>query len=842
MDKTEDRKRSDQSISAGRQVQMNMPVKAAAENLEALCENIVFRNEENGYTVALFSRKNQTDGAKADDTFTAVGNMPFLEAGDYAGLSGKWVVHSSYGQQLQVEHYAQVTPHTKDDIYEYLSSGSVHGIGQKTAERIVSAFGEDSIRIMRDEPEKLSRIKGITLAKARQISAQMVEKGDFQELSLLLTPFGIGMGRILSIYKRFGSSSQFVVKNNPFRLADEVTGIGFRTADSLASHFGCDPDSPYRTGSAIMYCLTQAENEGHTYLPLRNLLARTQSLLTANTFFGSDDNGYQSDSLDIPVESQEITGESQAADTVNPLKYILSKDISSNSSMTPQNEGFRQLLASHKVIAYRMGINGEFAMINAEDSPENSPETVRVALPKTIEAELASSKIAAQKIQCGKLSSKLENIEQKIMNSAEQMGIELAPEQKSAVLMAADSYMSIITGGPGTGKTTIIRVLTDYFQSDNRKVVLCAPTGRAAKRMSEASGIPARTIHRLLEMERSAESNAAIIFKRCEENPVDADAIIVDEASMLDSFLFYSLLRAVDKKTQIIFVGDSDQLPSVGAGNVLADLIRSEVIPVVRLTQIFRQAAQSRIVLNAHRILKGEPIIFDQSLESDCMLVSMDTAPKIAQAVAKLCSQVLPNVYGIDVLRDTAVLCPSRKGPAGINALNPLLQEAVGNKGEPHCVSHGFSFRLKDKVMQTRNNYDLSFINTDRTQGSGVFNGELGYISEIDLASDCLTVEMDDGRVVIYDRTAMDDLEPAYAMTVHKSQGSEYPVVILAVAPGSPMLNNRNLLYTAITRAKKRLFIVTSKRTLERMIHSYAQNSRMTSLCEFLRIYTDGGL
>ena len=840
---------SKKSESAGRQVQMNLPAQAAAVSLEALCENIIFRNEENGYTVALFTRKNQSAGDKSNASFTAVGNMPFLEAGDYAGLSGKWVVHSSYGQQLQVENYAQITPHTAEDIYEYLSSGSVHGVGQKTAERIVGAFGEDSIRIMREEPEKIARIKGVTLAKARQISVQMREKGDFQELSLLLTPFGFGMGRILGIYKRFGSSSQFVVRNNPFRIADEVAGIGFRTADSLATHFGCDPNSPYRIGSALMYCMTQAENEGHTYLPLLTLFARTQSLLSANILSGREDVVSQADmqdaSADLPDDNISDTANDAGASDPNRnlTGYMpgdqpgdLSGDTTSDHSISIQSEGYQQMIAARKAIAYRLGPADDFALASAEDSPDK----LRIALPKTLEAELASAKIITQKMR-GIVSSDVEDTEKKMSHSTEQMGIELAPEQKSAVLMAANSYISIITGGPGTGKTTIIRVLTDFFQSNNKKVVLCAPTGRAAKRMSEASGIPARTIHRLLEMDRGAESNASIVFKRNEENPVEADAIIVDEASMLDSFLFCCLLRAVDRKTQIIFVGDSDQLPSVGAGNVLADMIRSSVIPVERLTQIFRQAAQSRIVLNAHRILNGEPILFDQSLESDCMLIHMESASQIAQAVAKLCSQVLPNVYGIDVLRDTAVLSPSRKGPAGINALNPLLQAAVGNTGEPHCVSHGFSYRLQDKVMQTRNNYDLSYINQDRTQGSGVFNGEIGFIIEIDLASDCLTVEMDDGRTVIYDRTAMDDLEPAYAMTVHKSQGSEYPVVILAVAPGSPMLNNRNLLYTAITRARKKLFIVTSRRTLDRMIHCYAQNSRMTSLCEFLRIYSDGG-
>lgn len=766
----------------------------ATVSLEAFCENIIFRNEENGYTVALFSRKQLGAGAASNNEripleFTAVGNMAFLEAGDYASLAGRWVVHGTYGQQLQVENYAQITPHTSEDILDYLSSGSIPGIGAKTAERIVSAFGDDSIRIMREEPEKLSRIKGITAAKARQISVNMVEKGDFQELSLLLTPFGIGAGRILSIYKRFGSSSQFVVKNNPFRLADEVNGIGFHTADSLASHFGCDASSPYRIGSAIMYCMLQAENEGHTYLPLMTLLDRAKTLL----LFSPED------------------------ETVKPALEA----------------GYRQLLDTHKLVAFRMEKDGDFFLLSSDEISDK----IRAALPKTLESELASAKMIAGKLQAGNAYPISNEIEDKVSISAEQMGIELAAEQKSAVLTAVHSYVSIITGGPGTGKTTIIRVLTDFFASDGKKIVLCAPTGRAAKRMSEASGVPARTIHRLLEMERGGESNASIVFKRNEENPIEADVVIVDEVSMLDSFLFCCLLRAVGPKSQIIFVGDSDQLPSVGSGNVLADLISSGVIPVERLTQIFRQAAQSRIVLNAHRILSGLPVLFDQSLESDCMLISMSSAPQIAQAVARLCSSVLPNVYGIDVQRDTAVLSPSRKGPSGINALNPLLQEAIGNTGEPHCLSHGFSYRISDKVMQTRNNYDLSYMNQDKTQGTGVFNGEIGYVKEIDTESDYITVEMDDGRTVSYDRTAMDDLEPAYAITVHKSQGSEYPVVILAIAPGSPLLNNRNLLYTAITRAKKKLFIVTSKSTLEHMIKSHAQNNRQTSLCEFLRVY-----
>lgn len=822
----------------GQQVQMNLPAQTGPASLEALCENIIFRNEENGYTVAVFSPSGhspaevlkdagnealpagRTSGYQAASNdqkaaFTAVGNMPFLEPGDFALLSGKWAVHSSYGRQFQVENYTQVIPHTPAAILQYLSSGSIHGIGPKLAAKIVGTFGEETIRIMREEPEKLARIRGITPAKARQISAQMLEKGDFQELSLLLTPFGIGMGRILNIYRRFGSAALYVVKNNPYRLADEVSGIGFHTADSLAAHFGCDPMSSYRIGSAIIFCLTQSENEGNTYLPLDDLLLRTTALLSSTTAVGQDEADSLPFDMDEPVHEDKVQ----------------------SVSITSQSEGYQQLIETNRIIAYRIDTEGNFSLAGKDDAKSN----IRIAIPKTLETEIASAKIIAGLVKRGQVEADAGDVEKKMLSSSDQMGIELAPEQRKAVLFAANSYVSIITGGPGTGKTTIIRVLTDYFHADGKKAVLCAPTGRAAKRMSEASGVPAKTIHRLLEMERSGDSNAAIVFKRNEENPIDADAVIVDETSMLDSFLFLSLLRAIGKRTQIVFVGDSDQLPSVGAGNVLSDMISSGAVHVERLTEIFRQAKLSRIVLNAHRVLNGEEILFDQSLDSDCMLVHMESAAQIAQAVTKLCSQVLPNVYGIDVMRDAAVLCPSRKGPSGVAAMNLMLQAAAGHTGEPHISAHGFSFRLQDKVMQTRNNYDLVFRNPDGTHGTGVFNGELGFVREIDLTNDCMTIEMDDGRLVLYERASFDDLDPAFAVTVHKSQGSEYPVVILAVAPGSPMLNNRNLLYTAITRAKKRLFIVTSKKTLERMIRNSSSSNRMTSLSEFLRIYAEEG-
>jgi len=816
-------------ISGDRPKQMELPVSGSSVELEAVCTDVIFRNEENGYTVAVFLKSSTladiseqpdherlasdkpSDSYMTARSFTAVGYMPFLEVGDYAGLSGIWVNHGMYGMQLQADRYTQMAPRTPQAILQYLSSGTIHGIGPRLAEKIISAFGSDTLRVIREEPEKLSRIKGITRQKAVLISRQMAEKGDFQELSLLMTPFGLGMGKILSIYRHFGSSSMYIVKNNPYRLADEIYGIGFRTADSLAAQFGCDPASPFRIGSALIYCLKQAENEGHTFLPLPELFAGTQVILSLKTPVSQDN----------PESADDFPAEGAVRDKNQKVPDIV------------LNEGYHTCVLSKRILPYRISPEGVF---NIADETDKAGD-IRIAFPKTIEAEISSAKMISRKsVKQLPVSGRLE-IEKNMSLSAVQMDIELAPEQKDAILMAASSYVSVITGGPGTGKTTIIRVLTDYFNGSGQAVVLCAPTGRAAKRMTEATGLPAKTIHRLLEMERGAESNDAILFKRNEENPIEADVIIADEVSMLDVFLLSSLLRAVADKTQIVFVGDQDQLPSVGSGNVLSDIIQSTMIPVVKLTQIFRQAAQSRIVLNAHRILKGEPILFDQSFESDCMLVHMDSAAQIAQAVASLCSHVLPDIYGIDVLRDTAVLCPSRKGPAGVQALNLLLQSAAGNTGEPHMEVRGFSFRISDKVMQTRNHYDLAFKNPDGTIGTGVFNGELGIVLEIDSNGGTLTVELDDGRQVIYDRAALDDLDPAYAVTVHKSQGSEFPVVVLAITPGSPMLNNRNLLYTAITRAKKKLFIVSDRRTLNRMIHSRSQSARMTSLCALLRIY-----
>lgn len=802
----------------GQQIPMNLTEPPAS--FQAICESIIFRNEENGYTVASFSRadtNSEDEGSgpaveKPAETFTGVGSMPFLEAGDFLLLNGKWTTHSSYGRQLQVISAIQVALHTPQTILKYLSSGVIRGIGPKLAEKIVSAFGADTLAVMREKPERLAKIRGITRDRAREISAQMIEKGAFQELSLLLNPFGIGMSRILSIYKLYGSAAIHVVKNNPYRLAEEVSGIGFHTADRIAAQFGCDPDSPFRIGSAVLHCMAQSESDGNTYIRFAELLEKTKRILKSQ-----DDESTQED----PEES------------VENAAVLTSQSAPGSGAAAFSDEGLKRLVSEKKIMAYRIDGAGNFSLAG----PGELSDDVRIAFPKSLETEIAAAKIISGMAAKAPVNADFRAIKEKIANSAAEMGIELAPEQEKAVLYASNAYVSIITGGPGTGKTTIIRVLTDYFKSEKRKAVLCAPTGRAAKRMSEASGIPARTIHRLLEIERGTADHSVLIFKRNEENPIEADAVIVDETSMLDSFLFLCLIRAIGPNTQLILVGDSDQLPSVGMGNVLYDLIRSGIVHTEKLTQIYRQAALSRIVQSAHRILTGQPILFNQELDSDCMLVSMNSGADIANAVVRLVSQVLPNVYGIDVMRDVAVLCPSRKGPAGITALNEQLQTAVGHTGEPHVAAHGVTFRLMDKVMQTRNNYELEFVNPDGTKGSGVFNGELGIVRRIDKETDTMTVETDDGRTVVYERVNMDDLDLAFAVTVHKSQGSEYPVVILAIPPASSMLNNRNLLYTAITRARKRLFIVSSKAVLERMIHSNSQGERQTALCDFLKIY-----
>ena len=799
----------------------NSSADTAEEETEGILDAIIFRNDENGYTVGHFApvtrerdsgtretqRKREADESGDSSSrrrgFTATGFFPSAEPGDRLRLFGSWVVHASYGPQFSVRRSEQVLPHTRSEILRFLSAGSLPGIGQKTAEKLVDRFGEDTLTVLRDFPEKVALVRGINREKANRISVVLREKGEYEEITMALMPFGIGAGRVQRIYRRFGSQTLTLIKKNPYRIAAEISGIGFPTADRMAMHFGCDPESPFRYMSAILYRLSRSAAEGDTYVSFPSLASSVRSLL-----LGAEE--------DIANE--------------NSVKTEGIADLSSAFLL-----GMTEAVRSGQAALYHFEEPAQLFW----DSPDNIGSGTRISLMRTLKAEIYSAKRILEIASLPISEKRFLTVDEDLDRAAEHMCIRLSDEQREAVKTAALHGVTIITGGPGTGKTTIIRLLCTYFKSKGMETVLCAPTGRAAKKMAESSGFQAKTIHRLLEIERS-DSEDEPVFRRGEENPIAADAIIVDETSMLDVHLLTSLLAAVSLTSQLILVGDKDQLPSVGPGAVLADIVGSAAVPVCVLRHIFRQAQESRIVRNAHAVLSGGALVFDQSRDSDFMLIHRETPEEIADAVTGLYTRILPSVYGVDAGRDAVVLCPSRKGRAGVFELNLRIKEAAGLSKGAAIERNGFRFQSGDKVMQTRNNYELAWRGADGIAGTGVFNGEIGTIINVNLEAGALSVELDDGRKVLYEKDNLDDLDAAFAMTVHKSQGSEYPVVILAVPNQTALLNNRNLLYTAITRAKKQIFLVSSRSILDRMIRNDSPSVRMTSLLRFLRLDLPG--
>ncbi len=736
---------------------------------EGVVDDIVFRSDESGYTVAELA-------VSEDRMLVAVGIMPYLAAGESVRLFGEWTRHAEYGEQFKVNRYETVAPRTEDAIRRYLSSGILRGIGEKLAGRIVDRFGEDTMRVMREEPDRLATIRGIGEEAAHRIAAEMRDKQEYQDLALLLSSFGIGPDKILRIHRQFGSRSLEIVRENPFRLADEVYGIGFHTADRIARSMDCAPDSPYRLRSAIRYVLSQGAASGHTGLPETLLLDQASSLLGLRV--GRDDPDY-----------------------------------------------------------IRMKTSGTVAVY------EPTLTETRIALHTLFDAEKALAERLAALASCAPPPLP-GDIGGKIRHLAGSMDIDLADEQRDAVLLAAQSGACVITGGPGTGKTTIIRILCRLFEEAGMKIQLTAPTGQAAKRMSLASGMEARTIHRLLETRFGGEDEEDRLsgprFRRNASNPLDADILVVDEASMADVLLLGSLVSALRPGSRIILVGDADQLPPVGPGNALRDILSSGTVPSVRLLRIYRQADSGRIVYNAHRINRGEYPEFDQRDDSDFLYIPRKNADGMAEAAVRLCSTILSGRYGYDPMKDVQVIAPSRKGPAGIPILNRTLQSALNvrsTENNPGITAHGFRFCAGDRVMQVYNNYELEWRDT-RTPtgtGTGIFNGETGVVLSVDEAGGTLEVEFDEGRRAVYDRPLLDELDPAYAVTVHKSQGGEYPVVVLVLPPGPPMLLTRNLLYTAVTRARERLFLISSGEVLAQTVANARRSERYTALESFLR-------
>ena len=729
------------------------------EKVTGYVEHIVFRNEENGYTV--FHLENE------DGEVTCVGNLNFITEGEMLELEGEYVNHSVYGNQLKVLAYRVKEPEDLVSIERYLGSGAIKGIGQTMASRIVKKFREDTFRIIEEEPERLAEIKGISERKAMEIASQMEEKKDMRKSMIYLQKYGISTKLAAKIYQRYGMKVHQILEENPYRLADDIEGVGFRTADEIAARIGIHTDSDYRIRSGLFYILQQAVAEGHIYLPEELLLRRAKVLL------GIEIEDIEKYIMDLCMERKTVMKEKDGKVIVYPAHY------------------------------YYMELNTA-KMLNDLDIDCQMPEDM---------------------------------MEKRLRAVEEKEKIELDPLQHKAVIESIKHGLLILTGGPGTGKTTTINTMIQFFESEGLSILLAAPTGRAAKRMTEATGYEAQTIHRLLEVNGNPEEESTGGFLRNRENPLEADVIIIDEMSMVDLNLMHALLSAVVQGTRLILVGDVDQLPSVGPGSVLKDIISSERFHVVTLTKIFRQAGESDIIMNAHKINAGEPVELNKK-SRDFFFVKCDEADTIIGGIIALIQRKLPQ-YVQAHPNEIQVMTPTRKGLLGVERMNVILQKYLNPSDEKKTEReiNGRLFREGDKVMQIKNNYQLEWEICTRfgltvDKGMGVFNGDMGVISEINEYKETVEVEYDEGRKVKYGFDMVDELELAYAITVHKSQGSEYPAVILPLLPGPKLLYNRNLLYTAVTRAKKCLTIIGSDTTFQEMIRNKSEQERYTSLAE----------
>ena len=723
---------------------------------EGTVEDIVYRNDSNGWTVASV----RLDGS---GRISAVGVMPFLSTGEHVIFDGELTEHRDYGQQIKVSSYEATRPETKSGVERFLGSGLIRGVGKATAKRIVEYFGARALDVLESDPERLAEVPGIGVKRAAMIAESFAEHNGMRGTMMFLQQYGLTPALSMRIYRAFGDSAEAVLRNNPYRLVDEIEGVGFRTADDIAMSLGFSRESEFRLRSGVKYVLSEAANGvGHMYLPMETLIGQASQILSA--------------------EEALVEGVVKA--------LILAGDLVAEA------------------------IDGEPAVyLPAFHRAECEAARLLLKLRHSVRAAETSREEALDRIRSCERDS----------------GVQLCEAQRQAVLLSMGEGVCVITGGPGTGKTTSINMIIRMLRSQG-DVELCAPTGRAAKRMSEATGCPARTIHRLLEYSGEGQG-----FMKNGDDPLDADVVIVDEMSMVDIFLMRSLLLALRPGTRLVLVGDVDQLPSVGAGNVLRDLIEAGVLPVVRLTEIFRQAEQSQIIMNAHRINRGEyPQIRNQN--TDFFLERRQAPGETAQSVVALVKTRLPGYMNLDSLRQIQVMAPMKRGDTGVFALNALLQQALNPSwpGAPELPHGAVVFRKGDKVMQVRNNYDLEW-NRGMEIGQGVFNGDIGYIAAVDRQERALTVEFDDGRVADYDESMLDDLELAYCMSVHKSQGSEFDAVVLPLISGPPMLMTRNLLYTAVTRARRLVVIVGRESCLRSMVDNNHITRRYSALDRRLR-------
>lgn len=746
------------------------------EILKGYVEHIIYQNSANGYTVMNL--------VSDEEEITCVGTFGTLEAGEMVELTGEYTEHALYGRQFKADSVRVLPPEDVVSIRRYLGSGAIKGIGEALADRIVRKFGEDTFRIMEEEPERLVEVKGISERIARQIAVQMEEKKELREAMIFLQRYGISNTLAVKIYDTYGARLYGVLEENPYRLAEDITGVGFKIADEIAAKVGIHTDSDYRIRSGILYVLLQGAQEGNVYLPMELLLQRAAELL------GLTVEQIEPQIMNLMMDKKLVIKEKDGQKAVYAVSYY-----------------YAELNCARMLHDLNVSMG--------ESGGKND----------------------------GLLPAEEQKLEERIRELEKRERIELDDLQRKAVLESIKNGLLILSGGPGTGKTTTINTMIQYFEEEGQDILLAAPTGRAAKRMTEATGYEAKTIHRLLELGGPGETdytNTKVAFERNEENPLEADVLIIDEMSMVDIHLFQSLLKAVTVGTRLIMVGDVNQLPSVGPGQVLRDLIDSGCFPVIMLQKIFRQAGESDIVVNAHRIRQGQEIRMDNK-SRDFFFLPRNDVNVIYKHMVQLVTEKLPRYVNATPF-DIQVLTPMRKGVLGVETLNQILQEYVNppapGKAEHECG--GMLFRQGDKVMQIKNNYRLEWEVVSKygipiDKGLGVFNGDMGTIREIDEYSQSVTVEYDEGKRVTYPFSDMDEVELAYAVTIHKSQGSEYPAVIMPLLGGPKMLMNRNLLYTGVTRARDCVTILGSADTVMQMIRNENEQKRFSGLADRIR-------
>lgn len=734
--------------------------------IKGVVKEIIFRNEDNGYIIA------EIDTGEED--VVVVGYIPIINIGETMSFIGSITIHPIYGEQLQVVSSKQIPPASLEGIKKYLASGLIKGIGPRMAERIVDKFGKDSLDIIQYSPQRLTEVSGIGPKKASDIAGAYEEQREIKEVMIFLSQFGVSTAYAIKIFKKYGDRTIEYIRENPYRLADDIVGIGFKMADTIAKRMGIDPKSPYRIMCGIKYILTQYNLEGHTYGIKEELIDRVAKIL-----------GVEISMVEDGVVNLTINGE-----------------------------------------IHQENINGDIAVFSM---PFFYAETG--VCKKLI--ELSGTSFESSSIDVRAEIKKIEGEE----------GITLAENQKNAIEEAFKNGATVITGGPGTGKTTIVNSIIKLFEGQNLKIGLAAPTGRAAKRLRETTGREAKTIHRLLEYSFN-EDGGGMGFSRNGEQPLNFDVIIIDEVSMVDILLMYHLLRAIPPATRLILVGDVDQLPSVGPGNVLHDIIESCIVKVVRLTEIFRQAKESMIVVNAHRINKGEKPMLN-ARDKDFFFLPKRSQDDILDTIKELCIKRLPKFNNYDPSKDIQVLTPMKNSRVGTINMNMELQKVLNpqSNGKMEKKIGDRIFRVGDKIMQIKNNYNIKWKSEDGLRdGEGVFNGDIGYVTAIDEENKLLSVCFDDEKHVSYDFSGLDEIELAYSITIHKSQGSEFPVIVMPLCWGPPMLLNRNLLYTAVTRAKELVVLVGMEKYLYMMIKNERNLKRNTGLRFRLKRILDEGL